>query len=244
MTIRALDQTVSEMVKQDYRTAEVFKKWQLNFCCAGNISLQSICSSKQLDIEQLTKELDAATRNISISSQIDPAEWKIDFLIDFITLAHHNYIYEVLPRLKISLEAFALTHTQQFPELARITQLIDKLSKKLTLQSKQEDETIFPYIRQINAAYKRRESYGNLFVRTLRKPLQVIEKDQLEINDWLKELYELIHDVKPTTKVCASYEVLISKLKDFCGNLSQHRLLEQNYLFPKSTAIEQDLLLL
>jgi regulator of cell morphogenesis and NO signaling len=34
-----------------------------------------------------------------------------------------------------------------------------------------EDEIIFPYIKQIEAAYRRKEPYGHLFVRTLRKPL-------------------------------------------------------------------------
>ena len=243
MTTIALDQTVSELVKQDYRTAEVFKKWQLNFCCGGDISLQSICASKQLDVQQLTNELDAATKNISISSQIDRSKWEIDFLIDLIVHVHHNYIYEVLPGLKISLDAFALTHTRKFPELTRMTVLLDKLLKKITSQSRQEDETIFPYIRQIYAAYKRRESYGSLFVRTLRKPLQLAEKDQLEIDSWLQELKEMIANFTPTTNVCSSYQVQISKLQDLYDTLTQHRYLEQQYLFPRSIAIEQALLL-
>jgi regulator of cell morphogenesis and NO signaling len=236
------DRPVGEIVRQDYRTADVFKKWQLNFCCGGEIALKSLCESKQLDFDRVVYELQEATRDMKISSQIHFQDWKIDFLIDFITRVHHDYIYQVLPPLKTALEAFALTHTHKFPELVNLVELVDKLSNKLIVHNKHEDEIIFPYIRQMYSAYKRNEAYGNLFVRTLRKPLNTVEKDQREISELLSSLSRITSDFQAPAKVCSTYEVLLSKLKELHENLLQHQYLERDILFPKAIEIEQKLL--
>jgi regulator of cell morphogenesis and NO signaling len=240
--INDFERTVNEIVKTDYRTADVFKKWQINFCCGGEVNLKSLCESRLIDFNVVIKELEKATRDITISSQLDIQEWKIDFLIDFIRNVHHEYIYMVIPPLKISLAAFALTHIQKFPELAFITELIDKLSEILMKHVRNEDEIIFPYIKQMYTAYKRNEVYGNLFVRTLRKPLHIVEKEQLEIDEKLDELKRITKDFTPPLKVCSSYLVLISKLEELYKNLTQQQFLERNILFPKAIEIEQKLL--
>jgi regulator of cell morphogenesis and NO signaling len=229
-------------VKQDYRTADVFKKWQLNFCCGGEMALKTLCESRQLDFEIVARELQEATRDMKISSQINFQEWKIDFLIDFITHVHHDYIYQVLPPLKNALETFAITHTHKFPELVNIIGLVEKLFKKLIIHNTHEDEIIFPYIKQMYSAYKRNEVYGNLFVRTLRKPLNMVEKEQHEISDLLNTLKLITSDFFPPVKVCSSYQVLLSKLRDLYENLLQHQYLEREILFPKAIEIEQKLL--
>ena len=34
------EKTIGEMVAEDYRTAAVFKKYEIDFCCNGNRSLE------------------------------------------------------------------------------------------------------------------------------------------------------------------------------------------------------------
>jgi regulator of cell morphogenesis and NO signaling len=233
---------VSEIVKLDYRTADVFKKWQLNFCCGGETALMPLCESKDMDFDLVVKELEEATRDFRVSNQVHFNEWKTDFLIDFIIHVHHDYIHQVLPALKSSLDAFALTHTHKFPELGSITELIEKLFGMVMTYNRHEDEIIFPYMKQMYSAYKRNEVYGNLFVRTLRKPLHIVEKERLEIDELLNELKRITRNFTPPLAVCSSYQVLISKLEELYENLIQQQFLERNVLFPKAKAIEQNLL--
>lgn len=236
------DRPVGEIVKLDYRTADVFKKWQLNFCCGGDVALKSLCESRQLDTGGLARELEEATRDIKVSSQMHFQEWKIDFLIDFITRVHHDYIYQVLPPLKAALEEFAETHSHKFPELLHIVRLVDKLSTKLIVHNNHEDDIIFPYIKQIYSAYRRNEAYGNLFVRTLRKPLNMVEKERGEISELLNSLELITSAFHSPIKICSTYQVLLSKLKDLHENLLQHQYLERDVLFPRAIEIEQKLL--
>ena len=48
MTVTSLP-TVSEMVRKDYRIADVFKKWGINYCCGGNSPLDAVCTTLKLD---------------------------------------------------------------------------------------------------------------------------------------------------------------------------------------------------
>ncbi|MCP4803465.1 MAG: iron-sulfur cluster repair di-iron protein, partial [Bacteroidetes bacterium] len=51
--------TVADFVVKNIKTAHIFKKYGIDFCCGGGISLEKACSKKKLDLSQLIKELDA-----------------------------------------------------------------------------------------------------------------------------------------------------------------------------------------
>jgi regulator of cell morphogenesis and NO signaling len=236
------DGAISDIVKLDYRTADVFKKYQLSYCCSGSVSLKSACEVKGIDFDLISNDLKEATRNLVLPNNLPFDEWKIDFLIDFITNIHHVYIYRTMPPLCSTLESFIPGHQAKFPELNRIFELFAKLTEILLIHNRHEDEIIFPYIKQIDSAYQRKEPYGNLFVRTLRKPLHIVEREHLQIR-------ALLHDLKIETrqftvpdKACLNYQVIIKKLKEAHNNLLQHKFLENAILFPRAIAIEQKLL--
>src|SRR5664279_1894657 len=105
----------------------------------------------------------------------------MDFLTAFITHIHHDYIYRAFPSLCKTLESFMLGHQSRFPELIRVTELFTKMAELLMLHNRYEDEIIFPYIKQIDSVFKSKEPYGNLFVRTLRKPLHTMEREHRQI---------------------------------------------------------------
>ncbi len=234
--------SISDMVKKDYRTADVFRKHQLSFCCSGNIPLKSACEARGIDFEVLSAELRFSTRDLRISNDLPFDEWKIDFLIDFISNVHHNYLYQTVPSLATTLESFTVGHQDKYPELIPVRELFKKLADIVMPHNKHEDEIIFPYIKQIDSAYRRKEPYGNLFVRTLRKPLHNVEKEHAQIQNLLNELRKGTRQFTPPDGACLNYTVIYKKLEEVVNNLIQHEYLEDNLLFPKAIAVEQKLL--
>ena len=84
-------------------------------------------------------------------------------------------------------------------------ELFTKLTGILMQHNRHEDEIIFPYIKQIDSAYRRKEPYGNLFVRTLRKPLHNVEKEHLQIQELLNELQQVTNHFTPPDTACLNY---------------------------------------
>jgi len=236
------DSYVREIVSNDYRTADVFKKFGINYCCSGKVSILEACKAKAIEYAIVDVELRNATRDIYVSNATRFSEWKVDFLIDYIINIHHAYLYQALPSLELRLISFIEGHKKKYPELVQIAEVVAGLSKFLLYHNRHEEEIIFPYIKQIDAAYRRKESYGNLFVRTLRKPLSNIEKEHDVINDDLQRLKSYTNDYVPPAKACTNHQVLYHKLEEFHNDLVQHKHLEKNILFIKAIEIEQQLL--
>ena len=236
------ESTISEIVRTDYRTADVFKKYGINFCCSGPVSLQVACKLRDLDQNIILNELEEATRNIHLSNNLQFDQWRVDFLIDYIINVHHAYLYQAIPSLESKLISFMEGHKKKYPELIQIRDLFLKLSNVLLAHNRHEVEILFPYIKQIDTAYRRKESYGNLFVRTLRKPLSNVEKEHSTIAELLKKLKLYTNNYVFPNTACANHQILFHKFRELNDDLVQYMYLEKNVLFPKAIDIEQQLL--
>ena len=234
--------TISDIVRSDYRTADVFKKHGINFCCSGNISLESACSVRNIDCSLLVVELEEATRSICLPNGLRFTEWKIGFLADYIQHVHHDYLYQILPSLESSLLSFIDGHKKKYPELEQMNEGFSKLAAILLVHIRHEDEIIFPYVRQIEAAHRRNEPYGNLLVRTLRKPIGNVEKEHGEIAELLKKIKQTSSDFHFPSNACTNHQVIYHRLEEFHEDMIQHMHLENNILYPKVKEIEQRLL--
>ena len=236
------ERMISEIVRSDYRTADVFKKHNINFCCSGPVSLRTACESRNINYENILSELGEATRNIQLPNNLQVDQWKIDFLIDYIINVHHAYLYQAVPSLDIQLTSFVEGHKKKYPELIKIQELFNELSRILLQHNRHEEEILFPYIKQIDVAYRRKESYGNLFVRTLRKPLSNVEKEHALITELLKKIKLCTRNYIFPVNACTTHQILYYKLKELHEDLIQHKNLENSILFPKALEIEQHLL--
>ena len=134
------DSYISEIVSNDYRTADVFKKFGINYCCSGQISILEACKAKAIEYTIIDEELRNATREIYVSNTTRFSEWRIDFLIDYIINIHHAYLYEALPSLELRLISFMGGHKKKYPELAQIAEVVTDLSKFLLYHNQHEEE--------------------------------------------------------------------------------------------------------
>ena len=242
MLLQDFNKSLSEIVRSDYRTADVFKKHGIDFCSNERQSLLETCTSQNLDYNSILAELAEATKNIVVSNSLHFSEWKVGFLIDYITNIHHAYIHLAIPSLEASMIDFIEDHKKKRPEINKILFLFREMSVLLTTHSRHEEEIIFPYIRQIESTYRRKETYGNLFVRTLRKPLSNIEKEHEVILSILKEIQSLTNNYTCSSNACADQMAIYSKLNEFHCDMLQHMHLEDDILYPKAIEMEKELL--
>ena len=236
------NKSVADIVKSDYRTAAIFKQHGINYCCGGQVSLIEACIIKRIDYKSLKDELSDATKNVHVNNALQFANWKIDFLIDYIINVHHAYLDVTVPALKSAMFSFIEGHKKKFPELEKMLMVFTDITIILLLQNKHEEEITFPYIKQLENTYRRKEAYGNLFVRTLRKPLGNLEKENNNIRKLLAELETLADGYQFPSNACTNHQVIYHRLKEFHGDLVQHKHLENNILYPKAKSLEKELL--
>lgn len=235
--------SVSEIVTKDYRTARIFKKYGIEYCCGGKFPLEVICESHGLKPETLLNELKQATRDVRLPSDPGYREWPTDFLIDYIVNLHHRYIRDSIPCIAEQLLDFIKGHEKKMPELPALGGLFEKLSNELLPHIQDEEETVFPYIRQLSNAYQKRESYAVLLVRTLRKPVRkMMDEEQDKVSYLLQQLRLYTNNYIAPEKSCVNHRVIFSRLRELDQDLSQHLFLENEILFPRTLQMEKELL--
>lgn len=235
--------SVSEIVNRDYRAADVFRKYSIEYCCGGKFPLHVACEMNGVDEKNLVKELEEATQDMNISNTLNFNEWHIDFLTDYIVNVHHGYLRKALPSLQDHVTRFADGHRNKFSYLDDLQKTVSQLYRTFIPHLQQEEEIIFPYIRQIGHAYYSRESYASLLVRTLRKPVeQIMQHEHENTLRLMSRMRELTQNYTTPANACLSHKVTFRKLEEVDNDLVQHLHLENDILFPRAIAMEKELL--
>ncbi len=234
---------VAEIVAQDYRTADVFRRYGIGYCCGGKWPMEMACEMQGVDVDVLQQELEAATRTVQVSNLLDFNNWDVDFLIDYIINVHHRYLKLTIPETQQLLIDFSKEHSKKFPLLTELEKQFDLLAKQLLSAAQQEEEVLFPYIRQIAHAHQSKEPYAALLIRTLRKPVEdTMFNGHKKITGIIFSIRNITNNYSIPENVCTSHKVVMAKLKELDNDISQHLYLEQSILFPRAVAIEKEVL--
>lgn len=227
--------TVREVVVEDYRTAAVFQKYGLDFCCGGGATIERACQKKNIDAGHLLKELDAVM-TASGSDQPHIASWDADFLADYIVQNHHRYIRSVLPSILEHAAKVARVHGGARSELLKIAELFGLVAADLEAHMAREEAVLFPYIKSLARA-EHRENLSPF--GAVRNPIRMMEAEHENAGEQMREIRMLSNDYIPPADACMTYRVLFSELEEFERDLHRHVHLENNILFPKAIAMEE-----
>lgn len=243
-TIKINDQlSVAEIVALDYRTARIFRNHGIGYCCGGKWPLAVACEMQGVDPQQIQEELELATRSSQMPGYLAYHEWEIDFLVDYLVNIHHHYLKQAIPVTQKMLEEFVEEHKKKFTYLEKVESDFKLLSRQLLVSEKAEEEILFPYLRQIAHAYRHKEPYAAIFVRTMRKPVEeIMHKGHEMIKGFILSIRQHTNQYTPPEKACTSHKVVLNLLKELDNDLVQHLYLEHSVLFPKAMAIEKELL--
>lgn len=228
-------ETVGSIAAKDYRKAEVFKKFGIDFCCGGDKSLKAASEEAGISEELLKAELDKADTYTTTASQ-DYDQWDLDFLSDFIKNTHHKYVKESAPVLTGLAEKVALAHGTEQPELFDLAKRVKGLMDDLLDHVVKEETLVFPRIKaMVNSGVESSQANS---AESLDTTIKLMHEEHDHAGDDLRYMRKITNDYTLPAGACNSYTYLFEKLKEFENDLFLHIHLENNILFPKSTALE------
>lgn len=227
---------IGDVVAENFRTASVFKKYGLDFCCSGRRSIVDACAAKGLNTEEV---LDALS-NVPQDSQgegLDFRQMPLDLLADYIEKVHHRYVEEKTPEIRGYLEKVERVHGDRHPELLEIRKLFEETAGELAMHMKKEELMLFPYIRRMMVSGSRPESpFG-----TVQNPIRMMMSEHAQEGERFEKISVLSKGYTAPDDACNTYRVCFAMLQDFEDDLHKHIHLENNILFPKAIALEATL---
>src|SRR5690606_28004039 len=140
-----------QIVTRNYRAADIFDKYNLDFCCKGKKTLAVACADKQLDADKIAAEIEA-TANLLTDRKEQFDSWQLDFLADYIENQHHAYVKDASEKLLFYTSKVADRHGDRHPELAEIELLFAEIAGEMQSHMFKEENILFPYIKSLAAA--------------------------------------------------------------------------------------------
>ena len=232
--------TIGEWVAEDYRTASVFSKYGIDFCCKGNITLDEACDKKGIDSIEVQHEIDIIL-NTKATHDIDFKSWPIDLLIDYIEKVHHRYVEEKSVTLLLYLDKLCKVHGKSHSELFKITEHFKTSAGELAQHMKKEELVLFPFIKNLFYALKTNTAIAHPHFGTVNNPIAMMMNEHDAEGERFREIAKLTNNYNPPTDACETYKVTFAMLKEFEQDLHKHIHLENNIVFPKAKEMETKL---
>jgi regulator of cell morphogenesis and NO signaling len=230
--------TIGEFVAKDFRTAAIFSKYGIDFCCRGQRTIEEVCNKENINETNLLEELNTvlATKN---DSGIDFNSWPLDLLVDYIEKTHHRYVEEKTPVILQFLDKLCSVHGSNHPELLQINELFIGCAGELAQHMKKEELILFPFIKKMMGAMTSHETVPPPHFGTVNNPITMMMEEHDAEGERFRTIAALSNNYTPPADACNTYRVTFAMLEEFEQDLHKHIHLESNILFPKTKALEK-----
>jgi regulator of cell morphogenesis and NO signaling len=207
----ATTETLSQLAIAIPGATGVLRKYKLDFCCGGAVSLAEAAAAKGLDAEAIAGELQALAP-IAAETPTEPAA-----LISHILTRYHE------------------THRRELPELIRLAKRVEAVHGARPDAPKGLAAILVPFARDLDDHMRKEEMVlfpmmedgGNDFIR---HPIGAMRAEHIETGAALKQIEAFAGE--PPADACATWRALNAGLAKFCDDLMNHIHLENNLLFP------------
>lgn len=231
---------VGDIVRSNFKTAQLFEKNNIDFCCGGGISLSEACEKSNIDVETFIPEIEA----VMIKSDPDSKyieQLELNELGDYIVNRHHSYVRENIPFLQQKLEKLCAAHGDNHPELFEVKMLFDGSAEILTAHMQKEELVLFPYINKM-VKFKQDGVYNTEELGWVLQPISMMEAEHQMEGERFEKISRITNNYTPPPDGCGTYRVSYQTLQEFEQDLHRHIHLENNILFRKAIALERELI--
>lgn len=230
--------TIGEIVAYDFRTAALFSKLGIDFCCRGNRTIEEVSEKKSLNAQELRRELEEILQKTE-SGSIDFKSWPLDLLADYVEKTHHRYIEEKTPVLLAFLHKLCKVHGERHPELFEINRLFTESAQDLAAHLKKEELILFPFVRKMVNARITGKKFERPQFGTVENPIEMMKHEHDTEGERFREIARLTNHYTAPADGCNTYRTAFLMLEEFEQDLHKHIHLENNILFPNALALEK-----
>lgn len=234
--VELCNETLAQIVNSNYRTAGIFEKYDLDYCCKGKRSLQQACEDKQLPVQQVVGELQIVLNSCSYPVHVDFNRMSLTQLTEYIVLTHHDYVRKESLLIFQNLQKIALKHGDRHPEVPRVFKAFTAIKEEMEQHMQKEEKILFLRIRMLE---KIAAEFGELQANPgyLQTYITMMEEEHDHAGELMQEINRLTNSYTPPADACTTYRLTYASLQAFESDLHHHVHLENNILFPRAIGL-------
>ncbi|WHH57787.1 iron-sulfur cluster repair di-iron protein [Petroclostridium sp. X23] len=221
-----ISQSIGEIVSIMPKASDVFKKYNIDFCCGGHRPLSEAIREHKLNDQEILRKLDEAYEETTkFTNQVDFRKMAPSELIDYIVNTHHVFVKKILPEISELTTKILRVHGPSHSDLFKVHKLFHNLKTELEQHLIKEEEILFPMIKEYDA------SPSKDLLNRIDTVIKETEDEHETAGGVLKELRKVTQEYKVPEDGCGTYCKTFEKLQELESDLFQHIHLENNILF-------------
>jgi len=218
---------IIDLIEANYHLLPVINRFGINL---GNMdkSLEKICLSQNINVGFCLVIINTF-HDEDYFPETELKSFSPMLIIDYLKKTHQYYIEYVLPKLEYLLRQLIESNKTEIRQLDIIEQFYKKYREELLLHIKEEEEQVFPYIKDLLADQHTTAKYN---IHTFEKEHSNVD---IKLND-LKNL--IIKYIAPVYDINTCNEFLITLFR-FEKDIKDHARIEDKILIPQVVELEK-----
>lgn len=235
-----VNEKIGDIVSENFKTAAIFSKYGLDFCCGGQVTIDKAADKKGINKENLLDELKQVLKE-GTAEQIDFNSWPGDLITSYVVKTHHRFVREKTPILTAFLDKLCKVHGHNHPELLDINKLFLECATELGQHMVKEENILFPAIEEMENANATKSAYTMPPFGSIENPINMMMHEHEGEGERFVKIAQLTDNYAAPADACSTYRVTFDMLKEFEQDLHKHIHIENNILFPKAIKLEKSL---
>lgn len=228
MNTELQEKHVADIVRKYPRTADVFRKVGIDYCCGGKISLSEAVERCDFDKDDIFLAVeDKVNQSSEEAGHIDMKYLSIPSIIEYIQNRFHKDLKEELANLTPFVERVAGRHGGTQPHLIELHDLFGTFREEMIAHTADEDANVFPLI----ANYV--DDSENVPVPEVKEAVRKLVDDHDTTGDILKRMRKITNGYKLPENACGTYTLVYSRLEALEKQTFEHVHMENHILFEK-----------
>ncbi len=194
----------------------VFRRFKLDFCCGGQVTLSVAAAAKGLSLAGLEAELET----IADTSGPAPEPLPTNELMDLIESRYHAVHRRELPELVRLARRVEAVHKDHAAVPHGLADILARMHGELESHMQKEEQILFPLMRR---------GGGGM----VGAPITVMIAEHDDHGANLRALEVAAGNFELPDGACNTWRALYSGLRKFAGDLVEHIHTENNILFPR-----------
>ncbi len=245
LTLLIMSFSLAEIAINCRESIDLFEKYELDYYQNGKQTLEDACKEKKLSFSEIDNELNLLQKQPKNNSlYINMGELGITQLLYYINGEYHSKEETILSHIHTTIQKVLKEKTEKksFTQLVEnIEEIFNDLKKKFIQHCDNEEKILFPYVKKLLEARRCETNLLSHKISLLKTPIRMLENEHKEaaivlsdIKKWTDNFF--IPDNAPET-----FRTMMRGFKAFEKDFHNHLHIENNILFPKLIALEEEL---
>lgn len=230
-------QSISELVEQDNVRAYVLYYFGIRFYEYSGHTLEQVCQERGLSVETVLKELEQPGINFT-ESELPLMSYPLDLIIEYLKHAHFIFVKHKLPYIGRLVESFKANHKQYDSVEKDLKILFPLFLEDFIHHIYEEEDTLFKYINLLEKAANGKANPARLYYMMEKSSLQKCAVEHEAHDDEMAGIRKITKDYHLTADAPLHVKVIYTELMQFEKSLITHARVENEILFPKALALE------